>query len=817
MSQVKTYVIVGGVAGGASAAARLRRLDATARIVICERGPYASFANCGLPYHVAGVIAERDRLLVTPPERLRERLGIDLRLRHEVTAINRAQRQLTVHDLEGGQHYQLGYDALILSPGAAPLRPPLPGFDDPRVMTLRTIPDMDAIVAAISAGQHQWAVIGGGYIGLEMAEALRQRDVAVTLIERLPQVMGPMDPEMVQPVHAELRRHGVDLRLGRSVSRIEGDSDNLHLHLDDHQVVTVDAAVLAIGVRPETALATAAGLAIGERGGIVVDEQMRTDDPHIWAVGDAVEVRDPLTGTSGLVPLAGPANRQGRIAADAICGRPSRYRGTLGTAVCKICDLTVAMTGLSEKAATARAVPCVKVYVHPLDHAGYYPGACPLTIKLLFAPDSGRVLGAQAVGPAGVDKRIDVIATAIAGGMTVDDLAELELCYAPPYGSAKDPVNMAGFVAQNVLHGDIALFQPDAVNRLGPDQVFLNVATAAELRRIDLPGQIHIPIDELAQRLEELPRDRELIAVCASGLRSYLACRLLGQHGLRCRNLNGGMTMVERHRDPAAEAAATPAGQGSGSCGCAPSSAPVQEVRIDACGLQCPGPIMRLATAVNQAAPGTAIVVTATDPAFAADVAAWCSSTGHELLAVEPGAAGSTARIKVASGQAPAAALDSAPGGGLSVVVFANDLDRAIAAFIIANGAASMGLPVTMFFTFWGINVLRRHERVAVRKNLIERMFGWMMPRGARRLALSKMHMLGIGAAMIRGIMRKHGVASLPELISSAQAAGVRMVVCTMSMDLMGFKREELIDGLDEGGVATYLDTARTGRINLFI
>ena len=541
MPKPKRIVIVGGVAGGASAAARARRLSEEAEIVLLERGPYVSFANCGLPYHIGGTIADRDRLLVQTPEALRKRFRIDVRTRTEAVRIDRKARTVTVRNLETGATSAEPYDALILSPGAEPVRPPIPGADDPRVLTLRSLQDMDRIKRVVDEHKPGRAVVvGGGYIGLEMAEALRGRGADVTLVELADQVFPAADPEMVAPVHQELRRHGVDLRLGTQVAAIRAEGDALRVRLSRGDEVACGLVILAVGVRPETTLAREAGLPIGPTGGIVVDDHMRTADPAIWAVGDAVEVTHLVGGGPCLIPLAGPANRQGRIAADNVFGRPSVYRKTQGTAICKVFDLAIGMTGLSEKALRKAGRPCEKVYVHPASHAAYYPGASPLSLKLLFDPADGRVLGAQAVGADGVDKRIDVLAVAIRAGLTVQDLADQELAYAPPYGSARDPVNYAGFVAANVLAGDVALCHTEDVARPGPGRLLLDVRTPKEVAGGTIPGALSIPLDDLRGRLGELPRDKEILAFCQVGLRGYLACRILAQKGFRCRNLSGG-------------------------------------------------------------------------------------------------------------------------------------------------------------------------------------------------------------------------------------------------------------------------------------
>jgi NADPH-dependent 2,4-dienoyl-CoA reductase/sulfur reductase-like enzyme/rhodanese-related sulfurtransferase len=545
-------VIVGGVAGGASAAARARRLSETAEITVFERGPHVSFANCGLPYHVAGVITDRNRLLVQTPESLRARFGLDVRVNTEVLRIDRAAKEVVARERASGREYRHGYDALVLSPGAEPIRPPLAGMSDPRVLTLRNLEDMDRVLEIADKTRPLTAlVVGGGYIGLEMAEAFVHCGASVVVVERLPHVMGVADPEMVAPLHEELRRNGVDLCLGVSVDAVDVRADFLRARLSDGSSVRCGLVLLAVGVRPETRLAREANLAIGSSGGIHVDAHMRTSDPSIWAVGDAVEVTDLVRQAPALIPLAGPAGRQGRIAADNIFGRDSRYTATQGTAICKVFDLAFAMTGASEAGLVRAGRPYRRIYVHPADHATYYPGAQPISLKLLFDPQDGRILGAQAVGASGVDKRIDVIATALRAGMTVYDLEELELCYAPPFGAAKDPVNMAGFVASNVLRGDVQLWEPEELATLPAEEVLLDVRTAEEFRKGTIPGALSVPVDDLRGRMAELPKDRELLVFCEVGQRGYIAARLLLQHGLRVRNLSGGYKRYLMWRGPA--------------------------------------------------------------------------------------------------------------------------------------------------------------------------------------------------------------------------------------------------------------------------
>ena len=828
MSQQKRLLIVGGVAGGASAAARARRLSEDAEIVVFERGEHISFANCGLPYHIGGTIAERKRLLIQTPEAMSKRFRVDVRVRTEVVAIDPQKREIIAVEHPAGREYREQYDALILSPGAEPIRPPIPGVDSSRVLTLRNMADMDAIKCLVDQQNPGPAVVvGGGYIGLEMAEALRQRKLQTTLIELADQVMSPADPEMVWPLHQELKLHGVDLRLGTSVTGFEEHDGCLRVLLSTGQSIDCQMAILAIGVKPEVTLAREAGLEIGRLGGIVVNDRMQTSDPSIYAVGDAVEVSHFVDGNTSLIPLAGPANRQGRIAADNVFGRTSTYKRTQGTAICKVFNQAIGMTGLSEKALQKTGQTYEKVYLHPVSHAGYYPGASPVSLKLLFEPEDGRILGAQAVGADGVDKRIDVLATAIRAGLTVFDLEELELAYAPPYGSAKDVINYAGFVAANVLRKDARLCHVEDVVDPSENQLLVDVRTAKEVSAGSIPGALHVPVDELRDRLSELPKDKELLLFCQVGLRGYLAERILSQHGFTCRNLTGGYKTyrmattnpLEDNQSPPDISSQTATQGQSGDTADADQPKGVTQIvkQVDACGLQCPGPIQKLKAEIDSISPGEALSIVATDPGFVGDIPAWCHTTGHELIEVVPEEGRYRATIVKRDPSTSPCQANSPAGKGMSIVVFSNDFDRAVAAFIIANGAATMGYEPTLFFTFWGLNILRGDKPVKVKKTLIEKMFGWMMPRGPAKLALSKMHMAGIGLAMIKGIMRKKNVSSLPELIQSAQDAGVKLVACTMSMDMMGIKREELIDGVEEGGVAMYLDRAGSGNLNLFV
>jgi NADPH-dependent 2,4-dienoyl-CoA reductase/sulfur reductase-like enzyme/peroxiredoxin family protein/rhodanese-related sulfurtransferase/TusA-related sulfurtransferase len=823
-------VVIGGVAAGMSAAARARRLDEHAEIVVLERSQYVSFANCGLPYHIGGVIAERDDLLLQTPESLKASLNLDVRTGHEVTALDRARKSVRIRELATGRDYDETYDKLVLAPGALPLRPYLPGLDHPKIFVLRNIADMDQIKAVVDGGAKSVIVIGGGYIGVEMAENFRERGLTVDLVEMIDQIMPPLDPEMAWGLQQHMELHGVKLHLGTAAAAFRDVNGRVAAELKNGTTLTADFVLLSAGVRPDTALAKAAGLELGPRGGIKVDAHQRTSDPAIYAAGDAVEVTHTALPEAWVIPLAGPANRQGRIAAENICGRATTYTSTQGTAIVKIFAMTGGGTGATEKQLKRANLSYRKIYIHPSGHASYYPGTAPMQIKLLFAPDTGKILGAQVVGADGVDKRLDVFATALRAGLTVHDLQALELAYAPPFGSAKDPVNMAGFVASNLLLGDLQLWYAEDYPARTDAGVLVDVRSKQEFELWHIPGALNIPLGQLRTRLAELPKEKTIFVYCKVGFRSYLAYRLLSQLGFACATLAGGTnTFRAWHKDRigtgqpeqpflayaeehlAAKAAVS--GQKS-----EVSSQPTgKQVKLDCSGEQCPGPIIKLKRTMDQLAVGDEILMTVTDLGFIADAPVWCRRQGHQLVSLRQDGARLVAQIRK---QAPAAAVPGAVAQlptGKTLVVFSGDLDRAIASFIIANGAAAMGNQVTMFFTFWGLNILRKPRAPSVQKAFIERMFGWMMPRGANALTLSKLNMLGIGTAMMKMVMRQKNVESLPNLIAAARQAGVRLVVCTMTMDVMGLKKEELLDGLDYGGVATMLGESDKSNATLFI
>ncbi|WP_150276019.1 FAD-dependent oxidoreductase [Paenibacillus tepidiphilus] len=820
----KRVLIVGGVAGGASAAARLRRLDEHAEIIMFEKGPYISFANCGLPYYIGGSIADRGRLLVQTPEGMADRFRIDVRTESEVIAINPDKRTVQVQSRERGL-YEESYDELILSPGARPIIPDLPGKDHPLIYTVRNIPDIDRIKGHVTSSNNESAiVIGGGFIGVEMAENLQEAGLKVTLVEGNEQLLAPFDPELAAALAQEMEQHGVNLLFSQRVQGFRALDDGIGVELAGGNILTADMVILAIGVTPDTSFLDGSGIALGARRHILVNEALETNMPHIYAVGDAIEVKDYIHGTPAAVPLAGPANKQGRIAADRIAGLNSTYKGTQGSSIIKVFGLTGAATGSNEKTLQRLGAPYQSITVHPASHASYYPGSSPITLKVLFAPE-GRILGAQAVGYDGVDKRIDDIAVAIHFGGHISDLAELELSYAPPYSSAKDPVNMAGYAAENMLAGRVKTYTYDQLPTRNPEQtILLDVRSDMEHRNGHIPDSLSIPVDELRQRISELDIAKEIWVYCQVGLRGYTAAQILRQHGFKVKNLSGGYkTYRQAQFKPAPISVRNDGGKGgpdhAETTGAVKEPALQIDKELDVCGLSCPGPLIQVKQAMDQLAAGQNLRVQASDPGFYEDVKAWATMSGSPLLQLERRQGGTIeAVIAKELPQTPSSsAAADIPEPASTMVVFSGDLDKAIASFIIANGAAASGRKVTMFFTFWGLNIIRKAQAPKVSKNMIGRMFDLMLPRSSRKLGLSRMNMLGAGPKMIRSIMGTHNVASLEELIQSAAAQGVELVACQMSMDLMGIRHEELMDEVKIGGVGYYLGQASGANHNLFI
>ncbi len=803
-------LIVGGVAGGASAAARLRRLDEKAEIIMFEKGNYISYANCGLPYYIGEEIKDKSALTLQTPQSFNTRFNVDVRISSEVISIDKQAKTVTV--FSNGKTYTESYDKLILSPGAEPIKLNIPGINSDKVFTLRNIPDTYKIKDYIDTNKPKTAaVVGGGYIGVEMAENLKAIGLDVTLIEMRDQVIATLDYDMASDVHRHIESKGVTLVLGNAVRSItEGKS--LEINLNSGRI-TADMLILAIGIKPESGIASAAGLAVNDFGSIIVNENMLTNDPNIYAVGDAVEVVDFVTGQKTFIPLAGAANKQGRIAADQICGIDSKYTGTQGSAILKVFDMTVATTGVTEKKAKLLGLDYEKSFTYSASHASYYPGAVNMSVKTIFEPKTGKILGAQIVGYDGTDKRCDVFATAIRFGATATDLTKLELCYAPPYSSAKDPVNMAGFVIENILTGKVKIFHWHDIKNLPSDVIKLDVRTEIEYSAGHIDGFINIPLDSLRNRLSELDKSKKIYVHCQSGLRSYIACRILSQNGFDCYNLSGGYRL---YNSIYGVKATPPTSKGINTETQLPETNVTANVKkIDACGLQCPGPIVKLSAELDNINVGDVLEISTTDPAFASDIEGFCRRTGNLFLGMESSKGISIAKIK--KGEKDANTYNVSDKDKKNIIVFSGDLDKAIASFIIANAAAAMGRKVSMFFTFWGLNIIRKPEKVKVKKDFMSRIFGSMMPRGAKKLTLSKMNMGGMGTAMMKKIMNDKNVDSLETLIEKAMKQGVKIVACTMSMDVMGIKPEELIDGVELAGVGSYLGDAEESDVNLFI
>ena len=812
------YLIIGGVAGGATVAARLRRMDEKANIILFERGKYVSYANCGLPYYIGDTINNREKLFVQTAKGFTDRFRIDIRTEQEVTAIRPDKKEVEIKNLSTGETYTETYDKLVLSPGAEPLRPSIEGIGSKKIFTLRNVPDTDTIKNYVNTENPKRAiVVGGGFIGLEMAENLHDLGIQVDVVEMANQVMAPLDFSMAAIVHRQLTDKGVGLHLEDGVSRFEEKDGGVTVHLRSGKQIATDMVLLSIGVRPETKLAKDAGLAIGERGGIAVNDYMQTSDADIYALGDAVEVRHLVTGQPALIPLAGPANKQGRIVADNIVfGNKKKYPGSIGTSIAKVFDLTVAAAGANAKLLQQNNIPYISSYTHGASHAGYYPGAVPLSIKILFAPENGKLLGAQIVGFNGVDKRIEMLAQVIQRGGTVHDLAELEHAYAPPYSSAKDPVNMAGFVAENILNKKSRIIQWRELAELPADTIRIDVRTHDEYKLGTIPRFINIPVDELREHLDELPKEKPIVVTCAVGLRGYLAYRILVQNGFKhVRNLSGGYKTWSVATAPIKEIVShKPEIPESTSYG--NSDSQINLLKVDACGLMCPGPVMQLKKNYEALKIGEQLQITATDQAFGKDVTSWCKMTGAELVALENknGVVAATIRKqeKTASCEISRNNADNK-----TLIVFSDDLDKALASFVIANGAASTGKKVTMFFTFWGLNVIKKQHKPTVTKDIFGKMFGWMLPTHSGKLKLSKMNMGGAGSWMMRLIMKRKRIDSLESLIQQAIDNGVEMIACTMSMDVMGVQKEELMDNVTLGGVASYLERAEEANVNLFI
>lgn len=811
------HIIIGGVAGGATAAARIRRADEGAEIVMLERGKYISYANCGLPYYIGGVISDRERLFVQTPESFGKRFNIDVRVENEVVEIQPKEHMVTIRRKDGSQ-YKETYDKLLLSPGASPVRPPLPGIDSEGIFTLRNVNDTDRIKTYLTTKSVKRAVVvGAGFIGLEMAENLHHAGVDVSVVEMGNQVMAPVDFSIAAHLHKHLTQKGVSLYLEQAVAAFERKGNEIRVILKSGETIVADMVILSIGVRPETTLAKAAGLRIGETGGIWVDEYLQTSEAYIYAVGDAIEFPHPITGKPWLNYLANPANRQGRIVADNMVeGNKYAYEGAIGTAIAKVFDMTVASTGLAAKRLKQLGMKYAVSVTHSGSHAGYYPDALPLTVKLVFHPKTGKLYGAQSVGYDGVDKRIDQIALLIKQGGTVYDLIRLEHAYAPPFSSAKDPIAIAGYVASNIISGAMpAITWRDLLATDRSSVMLLDVRTAEEFSFGSLPGAVNIPLDDLRERMQELPKDKEIIVFCAVGLRGYLAQRILRGHGYTAvRNLIGGYKTFATANAPVGKPN-LPYNEPK-NLDTQAMTTEIKTVKIDACGLSCPGPIMKVKQAIDSIADGERIEITSTDAGFARDAQAWCNTTGNVLISNVEEKGRYTVVIEKGSPKA-CQVKTSCDGKGKTLIMFSDDLDKALATFVLANGAAATGQKVSIFFTFWGLNVIKKERKPSVAKDIFGKMFGMMLPSSSKKLHLSKMSMMGMGDKMMRHIMKKKNIDSLEALRQQAIDNGVEFIACQMSMDVMGVAREELLDNVTIGGVATYMERADQANVNLFI
>ena len=809
---MKKVLIVGGVAGGASTATRLRRLDESLEIVIFEKGEYVSFANCGLPYYIGDIIQNRESLLVQTPESLKVRFNLDVRVNSEVVGVNGKDKKVKVKT-KNGEEYEEIFDFLVLAPGAKPIFPAIKGIENKKIFTLRNINDMDKIKSEIKNNAIKKAVVvGGGYVGIETAENLKHLGIDTTLVEAAPHILAPFDSEISNILEYELVNNGIELMTSEKVVEFQEDANKIIIKVESGKIVTTDMVILSIGVSPDTKFLQDSGINLGERGHILVNENLETNIDGVYALGDSILVKNYITNQNVGIPLAGPANRQGRIVAGNIVGRNEKYKGSLGTAIIKIFELTGASTGLNERSLKQLNITYEKIYLHPNNHAAYYPGASPISIKALYNKENRQILGAQAVGISGVDKFIDVMATSIKFKATIDDLAELELAYAPPFLSAKSPANMLGFIGQNIEDDLLEqVFMEDLKKYDEKKTIILDIREELELIGGKFDNSVNIPLSELRKRYTELPKDKEIWTYCAVGLRGYIATRFLSQKGYRVKNLAGGIKSEEKVIvNTQKESSLTKEGN---------SNIEKEEDYLDLSGLSCPGPLVKIKEKIDKLGEDEKLKVKVSDPGFYNDIQAWSKVTKNSLLSLDKKDGltyatlqkGQTSKV-IEKNQENVIIEDNS---NMTMVVFSGDLDKAIAAFIIANGALTMGKKVTMFFTFWGLSILKKKN--LAKKSFIEKMFAMMLPKNSQDLPVSKMNFFGIGAKMIRSVMKKKNIMSLEELIKKAIDSGVNITACTMSMDVMGISEEELIDGINYGGVGQYLGEAEKSNNNLFI
>ncbi|NCD06838.1 MAG: pyridine nucleotide-disulfide oxidoreductase [Spirochaetia bacterium] len=815
----KTYVVVGGVAGGAGVAARLRRLDEAATIIMYEKGPYVSFANCGLPYYAGGTIKDRDNLFVTPVSTFTNAFNIDVRVDTEVVSIDRENKSVKAINTLTKKESVQKYDHLVLSPGCEPFIPPINGMDDSAIFTVRNVPDIDRVVEKLQESKKA-VVVGGGFIGIEMAENLVEKGLDVSLVEAADQVMITMDMDMVAPVHETLRQNGIKLYLSQALQGVERVGDKVKVILPNTTIEDVDMVILSIGVRPSSQLAKDAKLKLGPRGHIIVDKLCRTSDENISAIGDVIEYPSPQVEGSNAIALAGPANKMARLCADAIVtGKSREYIGTYGNSIAKVFDLNCGSVGLNEKMLEREGLDYGVAITHASHHAGYYPGALSLTAKILYDKKTGKLFGGQAVGYASVDKKLDVLSSFISKDGTIEDLANFEQAYAPPFNGAKDILNMLGFIALNAFDGlDQIIDYKEAEKKLKEGAFLLDVRTQDEFKLGSIDGSLLIPHTEIRSRMNEIPKDREVIIMCGIGLRGHIAYRILAQSGYKTiYNLVGGYKTLKAIMDDREARHNVPLENVLNKTICGVCDIDLTDdsiVEIDACGLQCPGPILQLKKRVDELSVGQAIKIRATDPGFHKDVNSWCKMTNNTLCDLSKKDGVIEAIIKKGADVKPQVAMTK---NGASIIVFSNDFDKALAAFVLANGAAATGKNVTMFFTFWGLSVLRQKPNKKVKKDFMGKMFGAMLPSDMEHLSLSSMNFAGMGPKMMKSRMKKKNVDQLRSMFNQAKASGVRMVACQMSMDIMGVNEAELLTGVEIGGVATYMEAASECDVNLFI
>ena len=810
-------IIIGGVAGGMSAAARLRRLDEKSDIIVIEKSGYVSFANCGLPYYIGGVIKEKDNLLLETPSTLKEKFNLDVRVKSEAVSINREKKEIKIKNIETNDEYTESYDKLLISTGAKPFVPDIKGLEEAGYLTLRNIEDMEKISSCIdSDGYKNAVIIGGGFIGLETAENLKHKNINVTIIEKADQVMAPLDPEMASFIHGEIKRRNIALYLNSDITEISNSGKKKIIKLKSGEVVETDIIIASIGVVPDSELAKNAGLKMSSKGAVEVDEYLKTSDSDIYAAGDVIEIKNAVTGQKALVPLAGPANKQGRTAADNILGREEKYTGTIGTSIMKFFNMTAASTGVNEKYLKKQDINYKSLFIIKADHAGYYPGASDIYFKILFEPETGKIFGAQAVGEKGADKKIDIIATAILGNISVYKLKDLETAYAPPFNSAKDIINYASYMAENIKRDGLETVSWNETDKIG----LIDVRTEDEYNIDHIQGAVNMPLNTLRENMGKLDKNKEYIVYCKVGQRGYNAQRILVNNGYKVKNLNGGFSIyksalmpqdnrIKFENDIKNDKHRSISGLNS-----------ADKKILDVTGLQCPGPIIKIKNKISELKTGEVLEVKATDPGFENDIKVWTRQTGNTLLNIENTDGEILAEIKKGESFLLSKKPDeeAVKENSTSLVIFSGDFDKVFAALVIANGALAMGNSVSIFFTFWGLNVLRKSNyKTRSKKGIIEKCFGIMMPKGVSKLKLSNMNFFGLGRKMINKVMKTKNIESLESLLEQYIENGGKITACTMSMDVMGIKKDELIENIEYGGVATYMENANKANHNLFI